>query len=51
MPDTIAEIAQRHGFSPDAARAVAEALRHGGGRMASSTILNWAAWANGPPAA
>jgi hypothetical protein len=34
MPDTIAEIAQRHGFSPDAARAVAEALRHGGGRMA-----------------
>ena len=34
MPDTIADIAQRHGFSPDAARAVAEALRHGGGRMA-----------------
>ena len=34
MPDNIAEIAQRHGFSPDAARAVAEALRHGGGTMA-----------------
>jgi len=34
MPDNIAEIAQRHGFSPDAARAVAEALRRGGGRMA-----------------
>jgi hypothetical protein len=34
MPDNIADIAQRHGFSPDAARAVAEALRHGGGRMA-----------------
>jgi hypothetical protein len=34
VPDTIADIAQRHGFSPDAARAVAEALRHGGGRMA-----------------
>jgi hypothetical protein len=34
MPDTIADIAQRHGFSPDAAQAVAEALRHGGGRMA-----------------
>src|ERR1700730_7588384 len=34
MPDTIADIAQRHGFSPDAARAVAEALRHGGGTMA-----------------
>lgn len=34
MPDTIAEIANRHGFSPDAARAVAEALRHGGGGMA-----------------
>jgi hypothetical protein len=29
MPETIAEIAQRHGFSPDAARAVAEALRRG----------------------
>lgn len=34
MPDNIADIAQRHGFSADAARAVAEALRHGGGRMA-----------------
>jgi hypothetical protein len=34
MPDNIAEIAQRHGFSADAARAVAEALRHGGGTMA-----------------
>jgi len=34
MPDNIADIAQRHGFSPGAARAVAEALRHGGGRMA-----------------
>jgi hypothetical protein len=34
MPDSIAEIAQRHGFSPDAARAVAEALRHGGNSMA-----------------
>jgi hypothetical protein len=34
MPDNIADIAQRHGFSADAARVVAEALRHGGGRMA-----------------
>jgi hypothetical protein len=34
MSDSIAEIASRHGFSPDAARAVAEALRHGGGGMA-----------------
>ena len=34
MPDNIAEIAQRHGFSADAARAVAEALRRGGGGMA-----------------
>ena len=34
MADNIAEIAQRHGFSVDAARAVADALRHGGGRMA-----------------
>ncbi len=34
MSDTIADIAQRHGFSADAARAVAEALRHGGGGMA-----------------
>ena len=34
MPDSIGAIAQRHGFSADAARAVAEALRHGGGRMA-----------------
>ena len=34
MPDNIADIAQRHGFSPEAARVVAEALRHGGGRMA-----------------
>lgn len=34
MADNIAQIAQRHGFSPDAARTVAEALRHGGGGMA-----------------
>jgi hypothetical protein len=34
MADNIADIAQRHGFSPEAARVVAEALRHGGGRMA-----------------
>jgi hypothetical protein len=34
MPDNIADIAQRHGFSADSAREVAEALRHGGGRMA-----------------
>jgi hypothetical protein len=34
MPDNIADIAQRHGFSTEAARLVAEALRHGGGRMA-----------------
>lgn len=34
MADTIADIAQRHGFSPEAARAVAEALRHGNGAMA-----------------
>jgi hypothetical protein len=34
MTDHIADIAQRHGFSADAARAVAEALRRGGGRMA-----------------
>src|ERR1700709_2679436 len=34
MPDNIAEIAQRHGFSADAARAVVEALRRGGGGMA-----------------
>jgi hypothetical protein len=34
MPDNISEIAQRHGFTADAARAVAEALRYGGGRMA-----------------
>jgi hypothetical protein len=34
MQDNIADIAQRHGFSPEAARVVAEALRHGGGRMA-----------------
>jgi hypothetical protein len=34
MPDDTAEIAKRHGFSSDAARAVAEALRHGGGSMA-----------------
>lgn len=34
MADSIADIAQRHGFSADAARVVAEALRHGGGRMA-----------------
>ena len=34
MPDTIADIGQRHGFSADAAHALAEALRHGGGGMA-----------------
>ena len=34
MPDTIAEIAERHGFSAEAARVVAEALRHGGGSIA-----------------
>lgn len=34
MPDNIAAIAERHGFSPDAARVVAEALRRGGGSMA-----------------
>jgi hypothetical protein len=34
MSDSIADIAHRHGFSPEAARVVAEALRHGGGRMA-----------------
>ena len=34
MADNIADIAQRHGFSAEAARVVAEALRHGGGRMA-----------------
>ena len=34
MADNIADLAQRHGFSPDAVRVVAEALRHGGGRMA-----------------
>ncbi len=34
MPDNVADIAQRHGFSPDAARVVAEALRRGGGGMA-----------------
>ncbi len=34
MSDTTAEIAKRHGFSADAARTVADALRRGGGRMA-----------------
>ena len=34
MPDTIAAIAKRHGFSPESARTVAEALRRGGGGMA-----------------
>ncbi len=34
MPDTIDDIAAKHGISPEAARALAEALRHGGGRMA-----------------
>jgi hypothetical protein len=34
MSDNIAEIARRHGFSADAARVVAEALRRGGGSMA-----------------
>jgi hypothetical protein len=34
MPDSIDDIAARHGVSPVAARALAEALRRGGGRMA-----------------
>jgi hypothetical protein len=34
MLDSIGEIAHRHGFSAAAAHAVADALRHGGGRMA-----------------
>ena len=34
MPDNIADFAERHGFSPDAVRAAAEALRRGGGGMA-----------------
>ena len=34
MPDNIDDSAARHGFSPSAVRALAEALRHGGGRMA-----------------
>ncbi len=34
MPDSIDDIAARHGFTAAAARAVAEALRRGGGRMA-----------------
>jgi hypothetical protein len=34
MTDTIAEIAQRHGFTQDAARSVTEALRRGNGTMA-----------------
>ena len=38
MPDTIADVAARHGFSTEAARAIAEALRHGGGRMAQFNL-------------
>jgi hypothetical protein len=34
MPDSIDDIAARHGFSTEAVRAVAEALRRGGGHMA-----------------
>jgi hypothetical protein len=34
MPDTIADLAARHGFSIEAVRVIAEALRHGGGHMA-----------------
>jgi len=34
MPDNIDDSAARHGFSPSAVRALAEALRHGGGCMA-----------------
>ncbi len=34
MPETIAEIAQRHGFSAEAARTIAEALRRGNSTMA-----------------
>ncbi|MDR3531254.1 MAG: SHOCT domain-containing protein, partial [Rhodopila sp.] len=34
MTETIEDIATRHGFSIAAARAIAQALRHGGGRMA-----------------
>jgi hypothetical protein len=34
MTVTIDDIAARHGFTPDAARVLADALRRGGGRMA-----------------
>jgi hypothetical protein len=34
MPDSIDEVAKRHGFSTAAVRAMAEALRRGGGGMA-----------------
>jgi hypothetical protein len=34
MPDSIDDVAARHGFSTAAVRAMAEALRNGGGRMA-----------------
>lgn len=34
MPDSIDDLAAKHGLSAAAARALAEALRHGGGRMA-----------------
>jgi hypothetical protein len=37
MPDTVESIAQRHGFSLDAAKAAAEAVRRGGGSMAQFT--------------
>jgi hypothetical protein len=50
MPDSIADIAQRHGFSTDAAHVVAEALRHGGGRMAQFNhpeLGGMGQWSNG----
>jgi len=34
MPDSIEDIGRRHGFGAEATRALAEALRHGGSRMA-----------------
>ncbi len=34
MADNLEDIARRHGFSPDAARAVSEALRNGHGKAA-----------------
>lgn len=34
MAESIEDVGRRHGFGADATRAAAEALRHGGGRMA-----------------